>query len=222
MEAITRKKEVDEMKTLAKPFQRSVASLSGGLWSVTGGNSKVLIQSPGFVTYYQQTYFDLAGMTIDDKTLFFKAIQMQRTFTPEFTAGATGDSLMEMILLTQHPIAEADLLAKFVDPLDQLTFEEIVYCEARVYAKTIDEGNLAFPMLVHNNVASGARATASDRVYCYHIMSLSAVTPGSGVSSGVVPTVMMIIGADAKEEPDFQYLMRLKRSYDLQNEPDRD
>jgi hypothetical protein len=31
-----------------------------------------------------------------------------------------------------------------------------------------------------------------------------------------------LLRASAKEEAEFEYLMRLKRSYDLQNEPDVD
>ena len=211
------------MKMLNKPFSQTVATLAGPIWEFTGSeNPTALINTANVVTWYQSTYFDLAGMSIDDKTLFFKAVQLQRGFTPEFTGGATADSLMEQILLVTSPIAEGDLLAAFVDPIGQLEFEQVVYCESRVYSKTLDEGALTFPMLLHNNVFSGARASATDRIYCYRILSLTPATPGAGVSQGTVPAVMMLIGADAKEEAEYEYLMRLKRSYDLQNEPDRD
>jgi len=211
------------MKVLSKSFSSTTALLGSGEWNLSGSqNPRPLINTDRVVTWYQSTYFDLAGMSLDDKTLFFKAIQLQRGFTPEFTNGATADSLMEQVLLVTSPIAEADLLSAFVDPIGQLDFQEIVYCESRVYSKTLDEGALTFPMLVHNNIVSGARASATDRVYCYRIMSLSPATPGAGVDLATVTSVQMIIGAEAVEEPEFQYIMRLKRSYDLQNEPDRD
>jgi hypothetical protein len=223
MEAITRKKEVDEVKVLNKSFGNTTPTLAAGVWSVTGDQDpEILTQSAQFVTWYQSTYFDLAGMTIEEKTLFFKAVQTQRGFTPEFVAGAVGDSLMEQVVLTTSPIPSTRLLAAFVNPVGTLDFSEVVYCESRVYSKTLDEGTLSFPMLVHNNVLSGARASASDRIYCYRIMSLSAAVSGAGVTSATVTPVMMVIGADAKEEPTYQYLMRLKRSYELQNEPDVD
>jgi hypothetical protein len=227
MEAITRKKEVDEMngmKVLSKPFSQTVATLDGASWGLTGSQKPTVLgaNTPAFVTWYQSTYFDLAGMSIDDKTLFFKAVQVQRAFTPEFTSGATADYLMEQVLMVTTPIEENDLLAAFLDPIGQLNFEQIVYCETRVYSKTLDEGALSFPMLLHNNVVSGARASATDRIYCYRTLSLNRASPASGVDSATVPGLMIVLGADAKEEPEFEYLMRLKRSYELQNEPDRD
>ena len=124
--------------------------------------------------------------------------------------------------MVTSPIIQTDLVAAFVDPVGQLDYEQVVYCESRVYSKTLNEGALAFPVLMHQNIISGARASATDRIYCYRILSVSPATPGAGVSVVTVPAVMMVIGADAKEEPEFQYMMRLKRSYDLQNEPDRD
>jgi hypothetical protein len=211
------------MKVLTKPFSRTSANLNGATWELTGSqNPTALVNTANFVTWYQSTYFDLAGMSIDDKTLFFQAVQLQRGFTPEFTNGATADSLMEQVLMVTSPIAETDLLSVFLDPIGQLDFQEILYCESRVYSKTLDEGALTFPMLVHNNILSGARASATDRIYCYRILSLTPTTPGAGVDSATVTSVQMIIGADAKEEPEYQYMMRLKRSYELQNEPDRD
>ena len=211
------------MKVLSKPFSTTTANLSGATWDLTGSqNPTALLNTPNVVTWYQSTYFDLAGMSLEDKTLFFKAVQLQRGFTPEFTNGATADSLMEQVLMVTSPIAETDLLSAFVDPIGFLDFQEIVYCESRVYSKTLDEGTLVFPMLLHNNIVSGARASATDRIYCYRIMSVTPATPGAGVNAATITSVQMIIGADAQEEPEYQYLMRLKRSYELQNTPDRD
>lgn len=211
------------MKLLNKAFGLTQPSLSGGVWSVVGQQDPtILTQSAKFVTYYQSTYFDLAGMSIDDKTLFWQAVQLQRGFTPEFTNALTGDSLMEQVLLTTSPISETNLLAAFVDPVTFHDFQDVVYCESRVYSKTLDEGDLSFPMLIHKNVLSGSRASATDRIYCYRILSLSAVNSGAGVTSATITPVMMVIGADAKEEAEYQYLMRLKRSYELQQRYDRD
>ena len=46
-----------------------------------------------------------------------------------------------------------------------------------------------------------------------------AVTADSTVA---VTGARYMLRATAKEEPEYEYLMRLKRSYELQNEPDRD
>ena len=76
--------------------------------------------------------------------------------------------------------------------------------------------------MLHDNITSGTEATATDRVYCYRLSSPNAVTPGSGVDAALALSVNFVIVADAKEEPEFQYIMRLLRSYQLQQEPDND
>ena len=62
--------------------------------------------------------------------------------------------------------------------------------------------------------------TASDRVYSYRVVILSGVGPTeTGIS---IAGARHILKAVAKEEPDHEYMMRLLRSYQLQQEPDVD
>ena len=59
--------------------------------------------------------------------------------------------------------------------------------------------------------------TASDRVYCTRIVNFSGVD-----GNYFTYPVRYILQANAKEEPEYQYVMRLKRSYELDNQYDRD
>ena len=70
---------------------------------------------------------------------------------------------------------------------------------------------------IADNQLGSLEATASDRIYCYRVVLYS----GAVARFDVYPA-RYILRADAKEEPEYQYLMRLKRSYELQNQPDRD
>ena len=88
--------------------------------------------------------------------------------------------------------------------------------------QTADEDGFGSPALLHDNVTSGAEATASDRIYCYRMSSPAAKTQGSGVTAATTLSVNFVIVADAKKESDMEYIMRLMRSYQLQNEPDND
>ena len=73
--------------------------------------------------------------------------------------------------------------------------------------------------LVSDDQLGSMNPTASDRVYSYRIVSVSL----SGTNKDVtVLASRQILSAEAREEPEFEYLMRLKRSYELQNEPDVD
>ena len=213
------------MKMLSKVFNAINIQLAAGLWSINGPTpqeARILIQAPNYCLVAQSTYFDLAGMAIDDKTLFIKLAQVQRYFPPTLTNAATGDSFDEMMIMSSHPLTDSELIVAASDVYSELDFDEIVYASCRRYVKTVDEGAFASPVLLHENITSGAEATASDRIYCYRLSSPTAVTPGAGVDGVTLLSVNFVIVADAKEEPEYQYLMRLLRSYQLQNEPDRD
>lgn len=215
------------MKTLVKPILPIGANLAGDTWELSGASGaqqRILQQFPQYCTFVQSTYFDLAGMTIEDETLFFRFVNVQRSAPPAIQNGATADYISEIILLTTTPLNDTDLLTVSAVGPNQtiLNFEQIVFCSNRQYSKTINEGTLATPVLMHNEVMAGARASATDRIYLYRIGSVVAATEGLGVTTGTLPNVYVVLSVDAKEEPEYQYLMRLQRSYELQNEPDRD
>ena len=225
MAQFSRAQEVDEMKLLNKVFDGIVVNLSAGQWSISGPTSqeaRILAQAPTYCLVAQSTYFDLAGMTLEDKTLFIKMAQVQRYFPPTLTNAATGDSFDEFMIMTTHPLSDTELVTAAADIYAVADFSQIVYASCRRYVKTIDEGTFASPVLLHDNITSGTEATATDRVYCYRLSSPNAVTPAAGVDSAVVLSVNFVIVADVKEEPEFQYIMRLLRSYQLQQEPDND
>ena len=196
-----------------------------GTWSIlnaTPQDARILIQGPSYCLVAQSTYFDLAGMTIDDETLFVKLAQVQRYFPPTLTNAATGDSFDEMMIMSTHPMDDNELISASADIYNELAFDEIVYASCRRYVKTVDEGNFGSPVLIHDNITSGAEATASDRIYCYRLSTPTAVTPLSGVDGVTLASVNFVIVADAKKEAEYEYLMRLARSYHLQQRFDRD
>ena len=62
------------------------------------------------------------------------------------------------------------------------------------------------------------KPTASDRVYSYRVALVATVSADRMDLSGC----RHILQAVAREESDHEYLMRLMRSYQLQQEPDVD
>jgi hypothetical protein len=87
---------------------------------------------------------------------------------------------------------------------------------------TVNVDNLAsgVPVLLHQNTFGSVMATASDIIYTYRIVRFAQVSDADRALT--LPACRHILAAEAKEEPEFQYLMRLMRSYELQNEPDED
>ena len=100
--------------------------------------------------------------------------------------------------------------------VSELNFEHVLYARNNAYSTTVDLA-ATWPQLVSTHQFGSMSPTASDRLYCYRI-----VTFDNTVTSISLPSARQLLVVNAKAEPEFESLMRLKRSYDLQNEPDVD
>jgi hypothetical protein len=211
------------VKTLAKEHGLLSASFSGSSWSVqengTYGNWRLL----GNITFISSTYFDLAGMSMEEKTLFFQGAAVQSLAPPKSTNGVPGDSAFILDLMSTSPLTDDQIsnyaaFGNFAQPTSTLEFSETVYARIQIFAITQDQGPLAYMVITSDNQTGSMEPTASDRIYSYRL-----VAPGRIQATGlIVYPARHILSAEAREEPDFQYIMRLKRDYDLQQEPDVD
>ena len=223
MEEISRKKEVDEMKTLAKEFGFLHVAMAEGEYTLVANNSDMWRQiTPASGQFVSETYFDLAGMTIDDETLFFDGAAIQEVMSP-IAPGIAGNSVFVVDLMTTKPISDTTLqlyqsYGNMLGPGD-LTFDQVIYGRIRFMNIDLDNAAGAVMITVSDNQTGSLEPTASDRIYCYRYVSF----PQSNSDGDYFVTgARYLLRATAKEEPEYQYLMRLKRSYELQNEPDRD
>jgi len=227
MEAISRKKEVDEMKTMTKEHTFGVFQTSEpNVWEL--GLSPGWSQpTPGAPFFVSETYFDLAGLTIDDKTLFFEAAGCTTMFNPLTTNSAPGDSCQIVNIMSTRQLTDAELgqfllfgnFAGGFSGIKGITYLETIYARLQEYATDIDTNGWGKMVLVSDNQIGSLEPTASDRIYSYKVVQIKVDTAMSGLQT--YPT-RHILRARATEEPEYQYLMRLKRSYELQQEPDRD
>jgi len=72
-----------------------------------------------------------------------------------------------------------------------------------------------------NNYFSSLEATAADCLYCYRVIYLTSPRTGaedSGIKNISFPACRVLLDAKTDEEPEIEYLMRLKRSYELANQ----
>jgi hypothetical protein len=182
---------------------------------------------PGAGFFVSDTYFDLAGLTIDEKTLFFEAAGCTTMFNPLTTDSAAGDSCQIVNLMTTRNLTDNELVRFLLygnfngsfAGIEGITYVETIYARLQEYATDIDTSGWGKMVLVSDNQIGSLEPTASDRIYSYKIVQIKAETAMTGLQT--YPT-RHILRAKATEEPEYQYLMRLKRSYELQQEPDRD
>ena len=80
-------------------------------------------------------------------------------------------------------------------------------------------GNATLTSLV-DNYFSSLEPTAADCLYCYRVFAVP--RPGAvgedGVTQLFLPPKRVIFDAFTVEEPELEYMMRLKRSYELANQ----
>lgn len=221
------------MKTLYKYHSAFGATKAAPAspWALTPGSDFQLIPGTagglGFLYVYSDTYFDLAGMSQEDKTLFFEAIDVQTPSLPAWDGIPTaGDSLTLIDVMTSVPLnIDATLLTDVGNgvgfPLTRSNFEHVIYARSLQYVSHLDLGTFASPTLVASNNYGSGMPTASDRVYSYRFIFIN-TDNATNITSCLVPAARHILVARATEEPEYIHMMRLMRSYNLQQEPDVD
>lgn len=176
--------------------------------------------------FISETYFDLAGLAMDEKTIFPDAITVQRGMVGGLKDGRAGDSYLVFDILTTIPVERTTAYVYWAlfgagFPGTSLNWENVLYSRLQRYTLDNDTGQV-FVMKADECQSGSMMATASDRVYSYRMVIIQ---PGPGTSTlteMTAPSVRHVMQVSTKEEPTYEYLMRLKRSYDLQQSADVD
>ena len=213
------------MKTLTKEHLTLNVDKAGPVFTVSQGNGWRQL-TPGGQIFISDNYFDLKGMSIDDKTLFFEGAAVQEIQNPVAVAGAAGDLIQLCDIMSTVPLSDDQVatFATYGNIADSggfgfSTFEQTIYARHRVYAIDVDFAGSNYFNLLSSNQLGSLGPTASDRVYCYRLVILGA---NNTATTMIVYPARYVLRAQAVEEAEYQYLMRLKRSYDLQQRFDRD
>lgn len=214
------------MKVLAKEFPYLVANKADApaLWTIDQGDGWRQL-APASNTFIASTYFDLAGMSQREKTLFFEGAAVQEVLPPSSTPSATaGDIVVVTDVMSTSPMTDAQasayqLSANLAQSATGLSFEQTVYGRVRIFNMNVNTLAGSYYELQTDNQTGSLEPTASDRIYCYRIVTFGP-TNVNGTHS--VWGARYLLQASAKEEAEFQYLMRLQRSYVLQQSHDED
>ena len=176
--------------------------------------------------FASETYFDLAGLAMDDKTIFPEGITCQQGSTPRVFGAAVGDNYLMWDVITSIPIDlvfGSTVILNWFNvgpgfPGSTLNFEHVLYARCQRWTTDVDTNNRY--MLKADEWQCGSMSpTASDRLYSYRIIL---VALNSNATNFITQTGRHVMEVAVKEEPTYEYLMRLKRSYDLQQSPDVD
>ncbi|MGI9446917.1 MAG: hypothetical protein ACR2NI_04580 [Pirellulales bacterium] len=216
------------MKTLFKQAEGFAAVYNAGTWDFesSGSGWEVTSNTANNFTAVFRGYFDLAGMSMDEKTLFFRDVQIQLQTPPTTIQGVTGDNVTIQTYVTDQPMDDFDFLGPGFS-FSRMNAENCLIHRTQTWCVTFDTFSYGDLMQLVAQTSNGMmKATASDRLYYSIYVKLNALKIGAGPTSPLerlfVPGHRIVIDVDAKEEPDHEYIMRLLRSYQLQQEPDVD
>lgn len=210
------------MKTLTKEFGvlSTTAAGGGATWTITVAETASGWSSIDVNTFVNRTYFDLAGMSMDDKTLFFTGATTQSAKPPITIPALPGNRAFVHDIMTNKPLSDAEvgrILTHGNMIGSDLTFEQTIYMRHQIFNTDLDNQASGIMIPIFDSQMGSLEPTASDRVYVTRAVQFS-----GGDGNYFTYPIRYILQANAKEEPEYEYMMRLKRSYELQQEPDRD
>lgn len=191
--------------------------------------------------YVQESKIDLTGYVRKDLTVGFRRSFEQKAgteFLSWFTYEPTTDYILESVIISSVPMNDTQLQAalvgspgftNFPNPgLDWGNFDKshiihgsynVHYANSIVGAGAFATTNAGTLVAVVDNTFSSLEPTAADCLYCYRIIGLMApVSMSEGPKQIQIPAKRVILDAFTVEEPEIEYLMRLKRSYELANQ----
>jgi hypothetical protein len=214
------------MKTLTKEhglLSVNQATPGSGVFTITAGNGWQPITG-STRAFISETFFDLAGMSQREKTMFIEAATVQDVAPAILTGGAAGDGFLMADIMTSEPLTDIQALnlatqGNFGSVACGLGFQETIYARIELWAKDLDTATWPYPLKLSSNQLGSLQATASDRIYSYRVLNIDGA---SAATDFAFSGVRHLINAVAKEEPEFQYLMRLRRSYELAQNHDED
>ena len=179
---------------------------------------------PNQGVFLSSRQIDMAGLSIEEKSLFFEAASIQTpTYTCSQSGTAPGDNIQIIDAVSTIPL---DVENNVFDPVflgfgfpgsNLGNHEHIIYGRFQRWSTDVDHAQ-TFPVMIESNTFGSMEATASDTLYLYRWAYFTAVA----ITVGSVGPARVMFGINAKDEPTYQQLMRMRRSYELQQSPDRD
>ena len=217
------------MKQLLKQIEACAFDYSAApLWTLTtNGEYEALGLSgnaPRAIALNQ--YIDMAGMSQREKTMFIEGLRIDLQAPPSATDATPGDAIQVSILVTDVPATQLS----FIGPgsaYSDMNAENCALHLTQTWMFTQDTASWSTTPTLWNQTTTGMMtSTASDRLYFSIYVAPLTLKIGPGPTSTIdnitIPGYRLVVDVDAKEEPDYQYLMRLRRSYELQQTSDVD
>jgi len=204
------------------PFQYQWSTFTQGEWVVHNSNANNF-------TAYIDSEIDLRGLTQQEKTIFFKNMEVQMPYPPSMLDAIAGDNLQLQLIISEHPVSFFDAYgggqaSSVSNP------EDILLMRTQTWLVDQDTKQWGSIMKLANETSTGLlQATASDTLYVRYLVFLGTKRidpeeegPYSTIEKFTVPPTLIVLEVDTEKEDEDQYIYRLLRSFRLAQGRDLD
>lgn len=182
----------------------------------------------GVRSWCQRLTIDLAGLSSEERTLFFEAniLQRPRSYMAPILSPVAGITLTDQIVVSSVPLEDYDtallphgysgMFAGFNQSTDE--FNQTLLGEG---VQIVQNSTILQMLPVADSYSFGSNEpTAASKLYLYRWIILDqAGVPAVGDNLNIPPVRYVGIGVSGKED-DLVYIERLRRSYEAQRPVD--
>lgn len=204
-----------QLVTDASPATIGPTTYGIGSWSTTTINNLFVMEEE----------IDIAGLTVENITFYPLAGDVQRGPTAMGLAFGAQGLITEWIYVTASPVDIRTSVNRMVFNLpgqgsSPNEFQNIIWGQGWTWVSNNSVPS-NFGIAVNTTMLGSGEPTNGDRLYVYRVVSPTAYTPTAG-SFAELPSVRLLISGQLKEEAEYSQVMRMRRSYELQQFPDVD
>jgi len=178
-------------------------------------------ESPGAYYKVYFGYFDLSGYTLEQKTTFIQNVMFQNVGNNRLGGMQSFYGIDECRIVSTTPLAIEDFIGTDHSswnvpgvPTSDFSAQQIV--SGLMYEYQMDAGAVVGRLYQMSNWGVGD-STAAEKLY--YARAFRFVRAISGTDNGTYyatfPSVNVVVPVMIGEEPDLEYMMRLKRSIEL-------
>jgi len=169
-------------------------------------------------TFARRTYYDLSGYQIGDLSTFIQRVEVQEGFAPH------GNCPFHIVDIVSTAYIDDDTLtaAYPYDPVpgdlpgfndSKFDMMQIVYGSIRTFSASQTQIDVSQNVMFFGRGSWGTcSSTAGDKLYITRV--IYPALNGPPLSVAFIPPSNFVAAVIVAKEPDLQYLMRLKRSYE--------
>ena len=174
------------------------------------------------VGIYAETYFDLSGYELDDLTLVPKLIQLQDGMPYLSGGGAGGLTALDVFDVVSQERLNPTAFSAYAaygdypsSPGSTDDWSQILFCNTRFMVPSAEFSFADLLVPATRGSFGSSEPTAVQKLWLYRIVIFRGVN-SEAPQTLFVPATRFVLGAEIIDEPELEYMMRLKRSYELQ------